>query len=428
MDNELHGKAVLANEIFASVADSRIFSDKISAQAKLEKLKAQAPEVTEVSIIKKDGDNFVIIASTSQSKIDTVAEGYQADIAWKENKPVAILSSYADQSDKSIRVWSVTNLVSEGDTKLGLIDTKVSLKDIDDLVQESLRQSFLILIATIILILLLLINHFRFFERAMLVKKLQEVDQMKDDFISIASHELKTPIAAIRGYLSNIIDGVGGSIDAKAKGNIEVVDKQALRLNDLVNDLLNVSRLEQGRLQFELESLDLGKAVGEVVSSLSIQAREKSLELNYETLGDIVISADQNRLREIFTNIVGNAIKYTMSGSVNIYHVIEKDKIKTIIKDTGVGMSPEARKNLFTKFYRIKTDATKDIPGTGLGLWITKEMVEKMNGEIFVDSMENSGSQFTITFPVSKNRINTNQTNRDSVAVTNENNSDIKKS
>ncbi len=409
MDNELHEKAVLANEIFASVADSEIFSNKTLAQTKLEKIKVNAKDVMEVSILTRDGENFVVLASTSKEKIDTVAEGYQSDIAWKENKPVAILGSYADSSNSSMRVWSVTNLVANGENKLGLIDTKVSLKSIDELVQESFERSFIVLIATIIIILLLLINHFRFFERAMLVRKLQEVDQMKDDFISIASHELKTPIAAIRGYLSNIVDGVGGSIDEKARANIGIVDKQASRLNDLVNDLLNVSRLEQGRLQFEFEPLNMSKFVGEVVDNLSIQAQEKNLELKYEPMNDIEISADQNRLREVLTNIIGNAIKYTLSGSVNIYHVIDKDRIKTIIKDTGVGMSPESRKNLFTKFYRIKTDATRDIPGTGLGLWITKEMVEKMRGEIFVDSMENSGSQFTITFPFTRTNIDKSQ-------------------
>jgi signal transduction histidine kinase len=227
---------------------------------------------------------------------------------------------------------------------------------------------------------------------------------MKDDFISIASHELKTPMAAIKGYISMIFEGVGGKVDQKAKEHLEKAFANVKRLDVLVTELLDVSRLEQGRMQFDMQPMDISVVIKQVNSELQVKAEEKKLKLTYQEMPKptVKIFADADRLAQIFDNVIGNAIKYTLKGGVTISHKIESDKLYTIIKDTGIGMSPEDRKRLFEKFYRIQNEKTMDIPGTGLGLWITKEIVHRMNGEIYADSMENIGSQFTIVFPIIK--------------------------
>jgi signal transduction histidine kinase len=226
---------------------------------------------------------------------------------------------------------------------------------------------------------------------------------MKDDFISIASHELKTPMAAIKGYISMMLEGIAGQMDQKAKDHLQKISSNVQRLDILVSELLDVSRLEQGRMQFDMQPYDISSITKEVFSSFKDQADSKKIQLieqKLETMPQVFI--DPDRTRQVLDNLIGNAIKYTLKGSVTVSYKIEENNLQTIVKDTGVGMSPEDRKQLFTKFYRIKTEKTADIPGTGLGLWIAREIVKKQNGEIYVDSMENVGSQFTVTLPYIK--------------------------
>lgn len=406
-DVELRRKAILANQIISSAITKSGISNPDELQKQLQKIKKESTEFEEASILVPKGNDFSIIASTNTDKINTIAEGYESTIAWKEGEPTAIIASFKNNGNSEItRIWSVTNPVFDGKEKIALIDSKVSLADIDELTATTLRQTLIILISTVALTLLLLINHFRLFESAVLVKRLQDIDQMKDDFINIASHELKTPVAIIRGYISNAVQIHGKGLSEKVKKDLETVSSQAARLNDLVNDLLNVSRLEQGRLAFDLQPQKLDGVVREIISNLQVKAKEKSLELKYTEFPSLpTILADTARLREIFTNIIGNAVKYTLKGAVEVYHEVDGNMLRTIVKDSGIGMSAEEREHLFEKFYRVKNDATASIPGTGLGLWITKSMIEKMKGKIFVDSMHNVGTQFTIVFPITDQAV-----------------------
>jgi len=164
--------------------------------------------------------------------------------------------------------------------------------------------------------------------------------------------------------------------------------------------LLNVSRIEQNRMKFDLKAVKLDLLISTSLNEIRVEAEQKGIKVEFTPLTPQPnIMADEDRIKQVFINIIGNAVKYTKEGSVTITQKIEGDSIRTFVNDTGIGMSPEAREKLFEKFYRIKNDDTKNVPGTGLGLWITKQIVEKMKGKIFVDSIEGKGSQFTITFP-----------------------------
>jgi signal transduction histidine kinase len=213
-------------------------------------------------------------------------------------------------------------------------------------------------------------------------------------------------MAAIKGYLSMIMEGVAGKIDKRALEHVDKAFANVKRLDILVNELLDVSRLEQGRIQFDMQSVDIADVIKQVAEELKVKADEKKLFIKYQELPKPhpKIFADPDRIAQILDNILGNAIKYTFKGGVSIYHEVDKDGLKTMIKDTGIGMSATDRKRLFEKFYRIQNEKTLDIPGTGLGLWITRELVKRQNGEIFADSMENVGSQFTIVFPIIKDK------------------------
>lgn len=258
----------------------------------------------------------------------------------------------------------------------------------------------------------------------------KEVEQMKQELISIATHELRTPITGIKGYLDMILEGDTGGVNDETKETIQDMAGITQKLADLVDDLLNVGRIEQGRIEVKPVAMDLGQLTADIVKELSIQAKQKSLELvilngkghaerseaspslsgNPASAGDssakpqndgIMVKADPDRVRQILINLIGNAIKYTEKGSVVITLEQKGNEIITHVKDTGLGMSKEGQAKLFSKFYRVKTEKTRGITGTGLGLWITKKIVEMMGGKIWVESEEGKGSTFSFSLPVS---------------------------
>ncbi len=406
MTYELHRKAVLAESILGSSLAPNI-SDTRSLQSQIDQMSKDNEELKEVTVLTQTEDGFLAVASSNSDILGVKFSSEDFITSWTQDSPVAMLTSDATKTPPE-RMWSMTSPLKDSVTgkKVALVNMKVTLSDIDALTRKNLNLSLIFLIITIFLVLLLLVNHFRFFEYAVLFKRLKEVDKMKDDFISIASHELKTPMAAIKGYLSMMFEGIAGKMDTKAKEHLQKIDSNVQRLDNLVSELLDVSRLQQGRMQFDLQPYDISKVVDQTINIFRDPAQSKGLKLDHlkppEPLAQVYI--DPDRLRQVFDNLVGNAIKYTLKGGVTISYKIEGGNLQTIIKDTGIGMSPEDRKQLFEKFYRIKNEKTADIPGTGLGLWIAREIVRKMNGEIYVDSMENVGSQFTITIPFIKEK------------------------
>jgi len=403
MDSELRKKAVLAESIFAAtVADS--LDDFNLLQQKIDLIAKANSELKQITVMKPESDGFLVVASSDPKNYGLLLKSEENTIAWINEKSTATLVSDSEQGTAE-RYWSVASLLRDPlGTKKAVVNLRVSLADVDALTRKSLSNSMIYLVATIFFVLLLLINHFRFFEYAVLFRRLKEVDKMKDDFISIASHELKTPMAAIKGYLSMIFEGVAGSVDQKAKTHLEKVYANVKRLDTLVNELLDVSRLEQQRIQFDMQPLDISQPIKQIISELQVKADEKKLYIKYQELPDPkpMIFADGERIGQVLDNVIGNAIKYTHKGGIEIFHRIEGGKLQTMIKDTGIGMAPEDRTRLFEQFYRIQNEKTMDIPGTGLGLWITRELVRRMNGEIYADSMENVGSQFTIVFSIIK--------------------------
>jgi PAS domain S-box-containing protein len=226
-----------------------------------------------------------------------------------------------------------------------------------------------------------------------------DVEQMKRELVSIATHELRTPITGIKGYLDMIMQGDTGPVNADTKETIEEVVKINQRLADLVDDLLNVGRIEDGRIDVRPVAMDIGKLATEVIGELQIQAKDKKLELIDPKKTGVQIKADPVRVRQVLTNLIGNAIKYTPSGKVEVDFEEKPTEIFCHIKDTGLGISPEEQKKLFIKFYRIKNEKTRQITGTGLGLWITKSLIEMMGGKIHLASVEGKGSDFCFSLP-----------------------------
>ena len=238
--------------------------------------------------------------------------------------------------------------------------------------------------------------------------KLYEGDQMKSEFVSIASHELLTPISAIEGYLSMILDEhiAGNNLDDQTKDYLGKCFASAKRLSMLVKDLLSVSRIESGKMKIEPQQLNLQKTIQDTVDQLRFVAEEKKVTLIFEAPNPPLpfAWADPDRTAQVMVNLVSNAIKYNRpeNGTVTITTSLNKHDhlITTSVTDTGMGMNREQMSHLFEKFYRIDSKQTMGILGTGLGLYITKSIVERMGGSINVQSTPEKGSTFSFSVPV----------------------------
>jgi PAS domain S-box-containing protein len=231
----------------------------------------------------------------------------------------------------------------------------------------------------------------------------REVDRMKTEFVSLVSHELRTPLTSIKGYTELVLDGDAGEINEEAQEYLGIVFNNAERLVALVNDLLDLSRIESGRIQIKSEPVDLNDIVQIVVVSLQQKIKEKgqSLAVDIDPQATQVVG-DRDKLVQALTNYVSNAYKYTPAGG-DIRLVVSKQGnfARTSVRDTGYGISSEDQARLFTRFYRVDNSMTREIGGTGLGLSIVKQLIELQGGEIFVESALGKGSTFSFTVPLS---------------------------
>lgn len=320
----------------------------------------------------------------------------QLNLTWSERRDIAVESVEQDQTGYLVSVLA-NDPVSKD--RLGVISAFVSSEQIGSLLDNAYLRSASLLTITVIITLVLLFLRSRIYQYTSLFKRLQEVDKSKDEFISIASHELRSPLASIRGSLELLLDEHALS-EAEKKKMLQNAERSTEQLTTLVADLLDVSRLEQGRIEIKPETVDIGAFISQVVDDIQVQAKAKHISLSFTPpAGKVMVTADKDKLRQILINLIGNAIKYTERGSVSVAIETEGNIVEVFVRDTGVGMSPEDRANLFSKFYRIRNQRTAHISGTGLGLWITKKLVELMSGQIFVDSIEGSGTQLKFTLP-----------------------------
>lgn len=237
---------------------------------------------------------------------------------------------------------------------------------------------------------------------ATLTKALQALDNKKDEFINMAAHELRAPLTAIKGFLSMVIGGDTGPISDQAKGFLNDTAVSTERMIRLVNNMLNVSRIEEGRMVYQEEDVHIGVTAQGVYDEFKVEAERRALEYKLvipEGTKDLVF-VDEDKLHEVIVNFVSNAVKYTEKGTVTI-SVINREpgRVRVEVKDTGAGISREEQKKLFQKFYRVEAKVGKTI-GTGLGLYISKLLVEKFGGTIGVVSKEGEGSTFWFELPV----------------------------
>lgn len=232
---------------------------------------------------------------------------------------------------------------------------------------------------------------------------LKELDNAKSEFISIASHQLRTPLTGIMGYLSMMVDGDFGKIDPGQMKVIKDVLGASNRLIRIVNIFLNVSRIEAGRFYLDYKKVPFKSVVGEIVMELKPTATKKGIELEIDDsvgqVGDVVV--DPDKLKDVVLNLIDNAIKYSQQGTIRVKAKKEDDHVHAFIQDQGVGIDPQEAERLFSKFVRGSGIARVQPNGSGLGLFIAKKIVEEHGGKIWVESEgEGKGSTFQFLMPL----------------------------
>lgn len=219
----------------------------------------------------------------------------------------------------------------------------------------------------------------------------------------MASHQLRTPLTAIKGYLSMLLEGDAGEIKVSQYDFINEAYSAAGRMVGLINDLLNVSRMETGRFFLEPKEVDVERMVAEEVKQLENHAREKGLYLKVEVKGKVPhIFADETKIRQVIMNFIDNAIYYTSTGGVTVKMRKEKDDFVFEVHDTGIGVPKEQMHHLFEKFFRADNARTTRPDGTGLGIYLAKRVVEDHGGKVLFHSEMGKGSVFGFKFPLKK--------------------------
>jgi len=238
-------------------------------------------------------------------------------------------------------------------------------------------------------------------------KKLKKVDKAKSEFIAMASHQLRTPLTIVKGLSSMLLEDIYGKLDKKKKEPLEDIFQSNERLIDLVNDLLNISRVDLGKMELTIEEVDIAEMITDITRTLRPRAEAKGLKLEWKAPAKpLLAEVDSIKIRQIVLNIIDNAVKYTVKGKIK---VIVKDlgaKVRIVIKDTGEGLTREEKEEIFESFTRGAAGLRFSIQGTGLGLYLAKKYVELHGGKIWAESDgEGKGSSFYVELSKKKNPV-----------------------
>lgn len=230
----------------------------------------------------------------------------------------------------------------------------------------------------------------------------REIAIMKNEFVSMVSHELRTPLTSIKGYVDLIVDGEAGEINDIQKEFLEIVQENSDRLVSLINDLLDISRIESGRVHLKIEPLEIPDVVQGVLDTFRTYAEQSGVNLTSQVARNLPrVAADRDRVGQVLMNLVSNAIKYSPGGGdAKIAVKRHGDKVNIEVTDSGIGISEEDQRQLFTKFFRVDSSLTREIGGTGLGLSICKSVIDLHGGEVWVKSREGQGSTFAFSLCV----------------------------
>ncbi len=231
------------------------------------------------------------------------------------------------------------------------------------------------------------------------ITELRKLERIRRDFVANVSHELKTPLTSITGFVETLLEG---ALDDKAHNRdfLRIIQRHSERLNSLVDDLLSLSLLESKEITLRQKSFHLREQLEEIIAGFKSQLKKKNIGIKNELPADISLSADQDKIGQVFTNLIDNAIKFNKeSGSIRIYAEKINGGVKITVEDSGIGIPEKEIPRIFERFYRVDKARSRELGGTGLGLSIVKHIIELHHGSVGVESSEGFGSKFWFILP-----------------------------
>lgn len=239
-------------------------------------------------------------------------------------------------------------------------------------------------------------------ELSLALEEVKKISKRKTDFISSVSHELRTPLTSVKGYAAILIEEKLGAIPPAVKERLQKINNHSNELVNMVNDLLDIARIESGKVTLNFQTQDLKNIIATVSDLIMIQCKNKNIDLTQDIQNDMPeIMADRSQIERVFINLLGNAVKFTPQDGKITIKARKIDKVVQIdISDTGIGMPTEALNMVFDEFYRVDNPINQQVKGTGLGLSLVKHIIEAHKGKIWVESKVGKGSAFIFTLPV----------------------------
>lgn len=239
-------------------------------------------------------------------------------------------------------------------------------------------------------------------ELSLAMHKAQVADMLKSAFLATMSHELRTPLNSVIGFTGILLRQMPGPLNDEQKKMLSIVQNSARHLLSLINDVLDISKIEAGELELHMKEIELVPIIEDVFALINPQAEEKGLELNLRVSDHPrFIIVDERRFEQVLINLMGNAVKFTFQGKITLSYYAENNFLILRIEDTGIGIPNEMLSKLFQPFMQVDMGIDRKFEGTGLGLFISRKIIEMMGGSIEVQSEPDKGSCFTIKLPLS---------------------------
>ncbi len=281
-----------------------------------------------------------------------------------------------------------------GDSLTGVLDIQANVEDRFD------EQDVLIMRTLATQIAVAVQNAEQFAEQVETADKLREVERLKSEFLASMSHELRTPLNSIIGFADVLLEGLDGELNERMEQDVRLIRDSGDHLRNLIGDILDMSKIEAGKMDLRYEEIDIRQLAQDIIATANPLATGKGLQLNLSLADNLfTIHADRTRLRQILWNIMGNAIKFTQVGGVTLTIQPQENNILVSIRDTGIGIAPQNIPIVFEQFRQVDGALNREAEGTGLGMPITKKLVELHSGEIWVESVVGHGTTFWFTLP-----------------------------
>ncbi len=383
----------LLHDTFISIFYSSSLSTT-TMQAEIERITELNPDITDFTLAKLDNGELLTLAGVTAEQVG-VREPY-----------VDFYRAAAVRTDESLifevrsidgRVWLAYRAIEPTPGEFYFMYTQFSLAPIDALFTAREQTAYFSLVYVYVFLMALAYWHIGLNDYRYLYQKAVHTIAVRDQFTNMIAHELRAPLTAIRGYASMIEEMPDGTPVQEPRQHATRVRDSADRLLAIVNDLLDVARIQAGKLAVEKEPTDVSPVVVAVLAELQVSATEKNIVLTQKGHEEPhIIMGDSKRLHQALTNLVSNAIKYTKHGSIELSIEEKFNTVEIRIKDTGAGISHEDQQKLFAPFFRVAADEASTITGSGLGMWITKQFVELMGGKVAVESIKGVGTHLVV--------------------------------